>query len=224
MFEDEIAMEKRQSAIVPLLLIVGLIVAIVGVAAYYVIQNKQVLAAEDAVRLIDTSLKATGPVTMDFRTGKVMTSIDERPHDPNYQLLEKAGLIKIGKDQGRVTPVTLTAKGEAFLSEIPGVSKSKTPNEDSETYVVPLASRKLVGTPKITMLAIGHGKVEFSWAWDPTKMGELFDASGPEVKSFNTWDRGKLIDKYGAKFYHAEPTPASILCVRNDKVWEIASE
>ena len=44
----------------------------------------------------------------------------------------------------------LTPKGEAFLKDIPGVSKSKTPNENSETYVVPLADRKIVGTPFAT--------------------------------------------------------------------------
>ena len=39
MFEQEIEMEKHQSAVVPLLLIAGLIVAVVGVAGYFLIQN-----------------------------------------------------------------------------------------------------------------------------------------------------------------------------------------
>lgn len=225
MFEQEIAMEKRQSSVVPLLLIVGLIIAIVGVAAYYLVQNKKVLASEDAARLVASSLDAQGPVTMDFRVGKVATSVDEKPHDPNYRLLEKTGLIRIGKDQGRTTQITLTPKGEAFLKGIPGVSKSKTEHEDSESYVVPLADRKMVGTPKVNMLAIGRANVEFSWAWQTTPMGELFDASGAQVKSFNTWERGTLINKYGAKFYHADPTRAMISCARNEQgVWQIASE
>ena len=225
MFEQEIAMEKRQSSVVPLLLIVGLIIAIVGVAAYYVVQNKKVLTSEDAARLVASSLNAQGPATMEFRIGKVATSVDERPHDPNYRLLEKAGLIKVGKDQGRTTQVILTPKGEAFLKDIPGVNKSKTPNEDSDTYVVPLADRKIAGTPKVNMQAIGRATVEFSWAWETTPMGELFDASGAQVKSFNTWERGTLINKYGAKFYHADPTRAMISCSRNDQgIWQIAVE
>jgi hypothetical protein len=45
------------------------------------------------------------------------------------------------------------------------------------------------------------------------------------VKSFNTWDRGTLIDKYGAKFYHAAPVHAVIAVTRNDKgVWQISPE
>jgi hypothetical protein len=225
MFEQEIDMEKRQSSVVPLLLIVGLIVAIVGVAAYYVLENKKVLATEEAVRLVNTSLKEQGPATMEFRVGHVVASVGARPHDPNYRLLEKVGLIKVGKDQGRFTPIALTPAGEAFLKAVPNVTKAKTPNEDSETYLVPLAERKLVGTPKVTMLAIGHANVEFDWAWDTTKMGDLFDASGSEVKSFNTWDRGTLIDKYGAKFYHAAPVHAAIAVARNDKgIWQISFE
>lgn len=225
MFEQEIDMEKRQSSVVPLLLIVGLIVAIVGVAAYYVLENKKVLATEEATRLVTNSLREQGPATMQFRVGRVAASVDARPHDPNYRLLEKVGLIKVGKDQGRITPVLLTPTGEAFLKAIPGVTKAKTPNDDSETYLVPLAERKLVGEPKVTMLAIGHANVEFDWTWDTTKMGDLFDASGSEVKSFNTWDRSTLIDKYGAKFYHAAPVHAAIAVARNDKgVWQISPE
>lgn len=225
MFEQEIAMEKRQSSVVPLLLIVGLIIAIVGVATYYVVQNKKVLSTEDAARLVTSSLSAQGPATMEFRVGKVATSVDERPHDPNYRLLEKAGLIKVGKDTGRTTDVVLTPKGEAFLKDIPGASKSKTPNENSETYVVPLADRKIVGTPKVNMQGMGRATVEFSWAWQTTPMGELFDAAGPQVKSFNTWERGTLINKYGAKFYHGDTTRVAMNCSRNDQgVWQIASE
>jgi len=43
MFEQEIEMEKRTSSIVPLLLIVSLIVAVVGVSIYFVIQSRRVL-------------------------------------------------------------------------------------------------------------------------------------------------------------------------------------
>lgn len=39
MFEQELAMEKRQSSVVPLLLIVGLIIIIVGLAVYYLMDN-----------------------------------------------------------------------------------------------------------------------------------------------------------------------------------------
>ena len=224
MFEQEIEMEQRQSSVVPLLLIVAMILAIVGVAGYYVIQNGKVLPASEASILIEQSLKADGPATIHFETGQVITSVQERPHDSNYRLLEKAGLLKIGKDTGRFTPVQLTSAGEKLLAELPGVTRSKDTKGNSVIHVVPVGERKLVGTPKVTMLGIGRATVEFQWTWEPNKMGELFDASGPLVKSFNTWDRATLIDKYGAKFYHGEPTKAVTTFTRNDKGWQIAPQ
>jgi hypothetical protein len=66
--------------------------------------------------------------------------------------------------------------------------------------------------------------VEFSWKWDPNKFGNLLDASGSLVKSFNTWDRATLIDKYGANFYHAEPTKMALVLVKTPKGWQVATE
>ena len=59
--------------------------------------------------------------------------------DPNYRLLEKAGYMKIGRDSDGKTPVSLTPKGEGFLSQLEGVKKSKKDNNDE--YAVPLAQR-----------------------------------------------------------------------------------
>jgi hypothetical protein len=224
MFEQEIEMEQRQSSVVPLLLIIAMILAFVGVAGYYVIQNKKVLSAVEADSLITASLKADGPVTIHFATGRVVASVQERPHDANYRLLEKAGLLNVGKDSGRITPITLTAKGRELLEQIPGVVKTKDPKESAESYIVPVAERKLVGTPTITMTGMGRAQVEFNWGWTPNQMGELLDASGPLVKSFSTWDRATLIDKYGAKFYHGESTKAIVNIVRTDGAWHIATE
>src|ERR1700756_1657198 len=99
MFEQEIEMEQRQSSVVPLLLIVAMILAFVGVAAYYVVQNRKVLSTTEASGLIAASLKNTGPATIHFEVGWVTASVQERPHDPNYRLLQKAGLITVGKDK-----------------------------------------------------------------------------------------------------------------------------
>ncbi len=224
MFEQEIEMEQRQSSVVPLLLIILMIVAFVGVAAYYVVQNRKVLPATEASDLITKSLKETGPVTIQFRTGMVIASVAERPHGPNYRLLEKAGVLNVGKDKGRATPVTLTAEGRKLMADLPGVSKTKDTKDGTDIYVVPVAERVLSGTPQITMLGMGRAKAEFAWAWTPNKVGEFLDASGPLVKSFNTWDRGTLIDKFNAKFYHGDPTKAVLYFSRGDKGWQIAAE
>lgn len=225
MFEQEIEMEQQQSSVVPLLLIVAMILAIVGVAAYYVVQNRKVLPANEAATLIEQSLKADGPTTIHFETGKVVASVQERPNAANYRLLEKAGLLKLGKDNGRFTPVEFTPAGQKLFAEIRGVTNTRAVKGDSETHVVPIAERKLVGEPKITMRGMGRATAEFLWAWEPNKVGELFDASGALVKSFNGWDRATLIEKYDAKFYHAEPIKAVMNFARSDKgQWQIVNE
>ncbi len=129
MFEQELEMEQRQSSVVPLLLIVAMIMAFVGVAGYYVVQNRKVLPAAEASSLIASSLKQDGPITFQFKVGPVIGSVQDRPHDANYRLLEKAGLITIGKDKGRITPITMTAAGAKLFAEIPGVTQTKDPKD-----------------------------------------------------------------------------------------------
>ena len=226
MFEQEIEMEKHQSAVVPLLLIAGLIVAIVGVAGYFLIQNHKVITTQEATDLAVAVLKAQGPATVHFRTGMVTASVNEKPHDPHYRLLEKAGLIRLGKDTGRwgtTTPVALTAKGQDLLRQIQGVTQVKE-KDGTEAYVVPVAQRKLAAISNINKIGTGRATLEFTWKWEPNQLGELFDASGPMVKSFNTWDRATLIQKYGANLYHAGPTTVTLAVMRTEKGWQIATE
>ena len=97
MFEQEIEMEKRESSVVPLLLIVAMILVFVGVAGYYVWQNKQVLTTAEAGNVITASLKGQGPAVVQFHTGLVKASINEKPQDPHYRMLEKIGIVKLGK-------------------------------------------------------------------------------------------------------------------------------
>jgi hypothetical protein len=96
--------------------------------------------------------------------------------------------------------------------------------DGTDIYFVPLAERKLDKISNITMKSPTIAQVEYRWKWEPNKIGEMFEASGSLVKSFNTWDRATLIQKYGANFYHAEPTSASITLVRGDKGWQVATE
>ena len=223
MFEQEIEMEKHQSSVVPLLLIVAMIICIVGVAGFYLWQNKQVLATADAGNVVSASLKAQGPATIRFHTGFVKASVNGQPEGPHYRLLDKAGILKVGKSNGRTFPIALTTQGEKLLSEIPDVQKTKE-KDNSELYVVPLAERRLAQISKIVMSGPERATVEFAWKWEPNKLGNLLDASGSLVKSFNTWDRATLIDKYGANFYHVDPTKLALVLVKTPRGWQVASE
>ena len=222
MFEQELELEKRTSSIVPLLLIVTLIVAIAGVSLYFVMESRRVLTTAEVSPVLLASLEKQAPPTLHFATGLVKSDADQKPHDPHYRLLEKESYLKIGKDVNYKTPVSLTPKGEAWLAEIAGVKKSK--NGDNDEYAVPLAERKLVEIDKITMLSPSKATVEYSWKWDTTKAGDLFDAAGPAVKAFNTWDRSTLIDKYGANFYHGAPVKVTVLLGKDVKGWEVSTE
>ncbi len=216
MFEQEVELEKRESSVVPLLLIVTMIVAIVGAAGYFVWQNKQVLSGADAGNAISTVLRQQGPATVRFHVGMVKPSVAEKPEDPHYRLLEKAGIVKLGKSRERVFPVALTSDGAKLLAQIPDVTKNKE-KDGTDLYVVPLAERRLVEVFKVTMNSPTRATVAYSWRWEPNKLGNLFDASGSLVKSFNTWDRATLIDKYGANFYHADPTKVQIVLSKPDR-------
>ncbi len=222
MFEQEIELEKHESSVIPLLLIVVLIASVVGVAGYYVWQNRQVLSNQEALGVVSAAVSAPGPAVIHFHTGMLTPSVDVKPRDPNYRLLEKAGVLKLGKDKGRATPVALTPEGEKQLQAISGVRKTQ--EKDGTAYIVPIAEHRLVGVSKITMNGPNRATVEFTWKWEPNRLGEVFEASGPLVKSFNTWERGTLIDKYGANFYHGEPTRASLVLMKGDKGWQVAEE
>ena len=226
MFEQEVEMEKTQSSVLPLLLIVALILAIVGVAGYYVLQSRKVLSKQEAGEVAASVLKAQGPTTLRFHTGVIKSSVDDKPHDPHYRLLEKAGLVRIGKDTGEyktITPVELTAEGKHLLDEIPGVTKG-TEKDGTTIYAVPLAERKLVAVDAVKMINPTRAMVDVTWKWEPNKLGNLFDASGSMVKGFNTWDRSILIQKYGADFYHGDVTKVTLALTKGDNGWQIASE
>jgi hypothetical protein len=223
MFEQELEMEKHESSVVPLLLISVLIFAVVGAAAYFVIQSRQVLPAPEATNIVNQVIQAQGPATVYFHTGKVEPSMNDKPEDPHYRLLEKLGLVTLGKPTAKGYPVALTPKGNELLKQIPGVQQS-TEKDGTVGYRVPLAERKLVAISKITMTGTGRATVEYTWKWEPNALGESFDASGIAVKSFNTWDRGTLIQKHGAGFYHDPPQRAAIAAVKEDKGWQLATE
>lgn len=226
MFEQELEMEKSQSSIVPLLLIVTLIIAIVGVAAYYVVDSRKVLSKQEAGEIAAGVLKAQGPATLRFHIGTIKSSVDDKPHDPHYRLLEKAGLVRIGKDTGpykTITPVELTAEGKRLLEEIPGVTQG-TEKDGTTAYSVPLAERKLVSVSAVNMINPSRATVDIVWQWEPNKLGNLLDASGSMMKGFNTWDRSLLIQKYGADFYHGEPTKVTLSMTKADNGWQIATE
>jgi hypothetical protein len=223
MFEAEIEMEKKSSSFGPVLFIAILVIAIAGVVYYAVHESNKKMTETQASQLVTAILKQKGPTVLTFRTGLVKQSEAEKPFDPHYKLLEKAGLVTTAKKDGGLV-VNLTAAGERVLTDIKGVTRTKR-LEGGEVIAVPLASRKLVAITKLDVLSPVRANVTYTWKWEPTKLGEVFEASNKLVSSFGVWDRQTLIKDYGVDFYHADPKTESYPFVRgaNDG-WSIVEE
>lgn len=227
MFEQEIEMEKRDSSIVPLLLIVALILAIVGVAGYYILENRKVLSMQEATQVAASVLQNQAPPSLTFHTGLVKSSVNDNPQGVQYKLLEKAGLVKLGKGQGTygtTFPIVMTPAGQEFFKRINGVTTVKE-KDGTDLYVVPAAERKLNTVSNIKMLSPSRATITMNWSWKTNALGDLLDAAGPTVKGFNSWERATLIQKYGANFYH-EPVPeVTIALMKTDNgTWQVATE
>lgn len=224
MFEQEIEMEKQESSIVPLLLILGLAGVILGSIGYWVLQMRKSLSPEQATAAVTDLLKAPGPVTLHFHTGMVEQTMNEKPKDPHYKLLEKAGLIKMGASKGDKVQVILTPAGEEVFSRIPEFEK-KQDTDGTTAYSVPLARKKLVAITKVEKTGPTLARVEYTWAWEPTVVGDMFDANSKYVKEFNIWETQTLIQKYDANFYHGEPAKAAVRLVRGEgDKWRVLAE
>ena len=215
LFAAEIEMEKKTSNLLPLILILGLIVVVGGTIYYFVKGARDVLTVSLARTSISQVLDSQGPATVRFSTGTVVSNVNEKPMDPHYKLLAKAGVVVTRPKGPTSLIVNLTTPGEKLLTAIDGVQKNK--NADgTTTYLVPLAVRSLVSIDKVTMIKPHLAQVDYTWKWSPNRLGQEFDASASLVKSFTTWDRATLIKSYGVDFYGAEPTKASVVLMEGE--------
>lgn len=214
LFAAEIAMEKS-SNFFPLFLIAGLVLVVGGTVYYFVKGARDVLTVPVATTTINQIMNSQGGATIRFTTGSLTSSVNEKPQDPHYKLLAKAGVVTSKAKGAAGLNVTLTAAGEKLLSTIDGVQKTKNADRTT-TYTVPLAARQLVSVDKVTMIKPHLAQVDYTWKWTPNRLGNQFEASGSLVKSFNTWDRATLIKSYGVDFYNAGPTKVSLVLVEAD--------
>ena len=220
LFAAEIEMEKKSSNFVPLVFILGLVLVVGGAIFYFVKGARDVLTVPVATTAINRVLQTQGPSTVRFSTGTVVSNMNEKPMDPHYKLLAKAGIITTKPKGYNSLIVALNPAGEKLFSEIPGVQKS-TNADKTVTYVVPLAERKLVSVNNVTMVKPHLAKVDYAWRWEPNRLGKEFDASGDLVKSFASWERATLIKSYGADFFTGPPTKTSIVLMEgNDGNWK----
>jgi hypothetical protein len=220
MFEDEVKMERR-SSFLPLVLMVCLVALIVGTVGYVVFEarSRTPLSAAQATPIVAAAIQGLGPAVLHFQTGVVKCTADESKADLNYRLLEKAGLVKLGKPAKGSVKVTLTPEGERLLNGHAGPADK----DGNVPYQAPLAGRQLLGVAGVEMTGDDQARVTYNWKWVPEELGDSFDAGGSVVKSFNMWERQTLISKYQADFYHGEATTSTLTLVRQGREWKLPS-
>lgn len=222
MFEDELEMEKKSSSMGPVVIILGVVLAIAGIGYWIVKEAKSGrMTQEQATATVQAVLKGNGPATLRFQTGLLFQSTEIKPYDPHFKLLEKAGLIKTAKAKDGGLKVELTPAGEKFLKDVPGVVTKKK-NDDVTEYTVPLAQRVLVAVNGVQIPAPNNASVTYTWKWEPTAAGDLFDASGSYTAKMGQYERMQLIKDYGADFYHAAPSSRTVSFVRMEKGWQVS--
>lgn len=220
LFAAEVEMEKKSSGFGVYIMIAALLAVVGGAIFYFVRTAQNVLSEPKATVAIDNILKAQGEGKIQFSVGTVVSSVNEKPNDPHYKLLAKAGILNVKQKSYNTIIAEVTPAGQKVLGDIPGVEKDKSP-DGNVTYSVPLAERKLVQIDKITMIKPQLARVDYTWKWQPNRLGKDFDASSNLVHEFNTWDRGTLIKSYGVDFYSGAPTKASVTLLESkDGVWK----
>lgn len=210
LFAAEIEMEGKSSNLFPILFVTLLVLVVGGTIFYFVKGAKAVLTQPVATQSVNAILKGQGPAVIRFSTGLITSNVNEKPMDPHYALLTKAGILDTKKKSWNSITSVMTPGGQKLLDGIPGVEKTTNPDK-TVTYQVPLAERKLLAIDKVEMIRPHLARVAYTWQWEPNRLGKEFDASGDLVKSFNTWDRGTLIKSYGVDFYSAAPTHVTIV-------------
>lgn len=217
MFEQEVEMEKREGSwFAPVLTIVILLGLFIGGLVVVITQSRQTLKAEEAAAAVDARLKSSAPVSVSFHTGVVSFAAADKPSGPQYKLFENAGILKIAKTRGYAAQVELTPAGEQLLASLANV-QMQAEKDHTTLYILPLASRKLVSVDKVVKLTPNRFQVDYTWAWQTTKAGDMFDIPGELVQELPTYDRSVLIDQYGASYYHGESAHATLLLMKDEK-------
>lgn len=220
LFAAEVEMEKKSSGFGVYIMIAALLAVVGGTIFYFFRTAQNVLSEPTATVAINKVLKAQGEGKIQFSVGTIVSSVNEKPNDPHYKLLAKAGILNVKQKSYNTIIAEVTPAGQKVLSDISGVQKGKSP-DGNVTYSVPLAERKLVQIDKITMIKPQLARVDYTWKWQPNRLGKDFDAGSDLVHEFNTWDRGTLIKNYGVDFYSGAPTKASVTLLESkDGVWK----
>src|SRR5271166_2294651 len=165
LFAAEVEMEKKSSNFGPLIMIAALVFVVGGTIFYFFKTSREVLTVPVVTNSVNEILKSEGGGKIHFSVGTIVSSVNEKPMDPHYKLLAKAGILTIKPKRWNSIYANLTPGGEKVMAEIKGGDKGKN-SDGNTTYVVPLAERKIVSIDKITMIKLHLARVDYTWKWE----------------------------------------------------------
>ena len=92
LFADEVEMERKSSNLGPFIMIAALVAVVGGTIFYFFKTAQEKLSVPAATASINNILNAQGGGQIHFSIGNVISSVDDKPNDPHYKLLAKAGI------------------------------------------------------------------------------------------------------------------------------------
>ena len=204
MFEEEIKMEERSSSVGPMLLIIAVCLTIVGTAVYVTMEAHKGMSQAEAKKAVTAMLEQRGPAMLHFHTGLLTNQSDQKSSDPQYALMQSAQLVTIDKRENGVE-IDLTADGAKMMDSIAGSTHAKAADGTIE-YHVPLGTRKLVAVSGVNVTSPSAATIHYTWQWQPTVLGDVFDLAGSYASGLDVWQRAELA-KDGADLFHSAPVP-----------------
>ncbi len=88
-------MEEKSSNFGALIMVLALVLVVGGTIFYFVKTSREVLSVPVATNSINQILQSQGGGTIHFSVGTIISSVNEKPMDPHYKLLAKAGILTI---------------------------------------------------------------------------------------------------------------------------------
>ncbi len=201
-----------------MLLIAAICLTIVGTAVYVFHEARQSMSEAEAHHAVTAMLEQHGAATVHFRTGLVTAHATDKPSDPQYVLLERAKVLTAVKRENGVQ-VDFTPDGAKLVKSIAGTAHTHN-SDGTEDYVVPLGTRQLVAVTGVNVLSPSSATIHYTWKWQPTPMGDVFDLAGNYMDGFDVWQRAALAKEYGADLYHRAPVQDEYNATSG---WQVAS-
>ncbi len=201
-----------------MMLIAAIFLTMIGTAVYVFHEARKGMSEAEARHTVEAMLEQRGPATVRFRTGLVTPTATDKPGDLQYALLERAEIVtSVKRDNG--VQVNFTEYGAKLVRGIEGTTHTHN-SDGTEEYVVPLAKREVLTVTGVNVLSPSSASIHYTWQWQPTPMGDVFDLAGNYMNGFDVWQRDALAKGYGADLYHRAPVQDEYNATSG---WQLAS-